>query len=236
MKTNKKRLLFALALAFILIMAFTGCELIEEAKDKSSGNGGQGDTNTTPSTNYSWIMEPKLDYDEIYYHGPGICSDTSGVFYIDPTGSCWTISPETGEKIEDHIGHWDPTLRLGYDTKTKEYYELDYVDILIGNLKNELSDFDSAALFRIVDMDSRSSSGSKSAVANKDGLITDFIFDGVESNYNPILAVKQGNKWGFVDSSGKFFIEPIFDGAVSIDKDRAFVKQNGKWGIIRKGA
>jgi hypothetical protein len=236
MKTNKKRLLFALALAFILIMAFTGCELIEEAKDKPSGNGGQGDTNTTPSTNYSWIMEPKLDYDDIYYCNPSACS----AFYAYAVNNveAWIISPETGEKIEKHMGHGNPTLNICYETKTKEFYlpgigyDNDYV---INNFKKWASDVGYLGSSDLLGIQARDAN--KYAVASIDGLlITDFIFDDREDNYNPTLAVKQNGKWGFVDSSGKFFIEPIFDGAVSIDKDKAFVKQNGKWGIIRKGA
>jgi hypothetical protein len=228
MKTNKKRLLFALALAFILMMAFTGCQL-EEGTDKPSGNGGQGDNNTTtPSNNYSWILEPKLDYEKIYYCNPSQCS----AFYAVNNVEAWIISPETGEKIEKHMGHGDPTQDINYDTKTKEFYlpGLDFDDYIIKNFKDWPFHFGPSDLFGARD-------GKKYAVVNTDGLlITDFIFDGSDENYSPILAVKQNGKWGFVDSSGKFFIEPIFDDAVSIDKDRAFVKQNGKWGIIRKGA
>ncbi|MCL1853940.1 MAG: WG repeat-containing protein [Peptococcaceae bacterium] len=84
----------------------------------------------------------------------------------------------------------------------------------------------------------------KYAIANKDGILTDFIYDGCDMYYSSFftahdtdsIAMAINGNWGFVGSDGKFIIEPVFEDAISIDAERAFVKQNGKWGIIRKNA
>ncbi|MCL1791033.1 MAG: WG repeat-containing protein [Peptococcaceae bacterium] len=84
--------------------------------------------------------------------------------------------------------------------------------------------------------------GKKYAVANKDGILTDFIFDSCDMYYSSFytahdtgsLAMEIDGKWGFVGSDGKFVVEPVFEDAISINAERAFVKLNGKWGIISK--
>lgn len=78
------------------------------------------------------------------------------------------------------------------------------------------------------------------ALADRKGLITDFVYDEfdrysyVSPTMIPLFAVRQGDKWGFVDGTGKTIVPFEFDGAVSVDHETAFVKEKGKWGIIRK--
>lgn len=45
-------------------------------------------------------------------------------------------------------------------------------------------------------------------------------------------AVKIGERWGFVDNSGKVVIEPKYEEARSFSNGLAAVKMNGKWGFI----
>jgi hypothetical protein len=237
--------LIPLLAAILIAMLITGCTE-DSSHTADPGNtsdtpGGQGNTQTPSSGNYSWILEPKLDYLEVRYHPPHsecLGSDGGGAYAETNDGKDWVINVETGEKIKEHYGHESPgQLTLGYDTKTQKYFGFDWEGAYpIDDYKKELSDFDSSTLLPVVLMETRGDENHKYAIANKNGLITEFVFDDSEYMYNPLLAVKQNGKWGFVDSSGKFAIEPIFEEAFSFENDRAFVKQNGKWGIIRKGA
>ncbi len=84
------------------------------------------------------------------------------------------------------------------------------------------------------DFSSTPSFDNKYAIANTNGIITDFIYDDVDGFYNTdTFAVCKNNKWGFINNKGEQIIDFIFDGAVSIETGKAFVKQNGKWGIIK---
>ena len=46
--------------------------------------------------------------------------------------------------------------------------------------------------------------------------------------------VKQGNSWGFIDTTGKFVIQPQFDGAGRFSDGFAAVKIGDRWGFIDK--
>ena len=63
--------------------------------------------------------------------------------------------------------------------------------------------------------------------------VTDKYFDDVKP-FTEYGAVKQGNKWGFIDSSGNWFIEPSaqYEDASSFRCGYATVKHDGKWGFI----
>ncbi|MCL1851880.1 MAG: WG repeat-containing protein [Peptococcaceae bacterium] len=78
----------------------------------------------------------------------------------------------------------------------------------------------------------------KYALADENGLITGFLFDSFDTylwtSRTPPLAVKQGDKWGFIDKTGKTVIPFEFDAVTSVDDDTSFVNKDGKWGIIRK--
>ncbi len=52
---------------------------------------------------------------------------------------------------------------------------------------------------------------------------------------NTLFASKQNEKWGFVDSEGKFVIEPIYERVTDFNKyGYASIKLNNKWGSINE--
>jgi hypothetical protein len=66
--------------------------------------------------------------------------------------------------------------------------------------------------------------------------IGDFSCDYIDKNTNDgLLAFKQGEKWGFVDITGKVVIEPQYDEAKSFSNGLAGVCVDGRWGFINKG-
>jgi hypothetical protein len=71
MNTNKKRLLFALALAFILMMAFTGCQLEEEGTAAPSGSENIRNASDTFSGNFTVdvMSETELCDSSLYGYG-----------------------------------------------------------------------------------------------------------------------------------------------------------------------
>lgn len=57
------------------------------------------------------------------------------------------------------------------------------------------------------------------------------LFSQVKEEETPILAQKK-DKWGYVNSKGKFIIKPRFEEAYEFDGGHAIVKLDGKYGII----
>ena len=54
-----------------------------------------------------------------------------------------------------------------------------------------------------------------------------------ESADNGLVAVKSGEKWGFIDKTGKFAVNPQFDYAYGFaDNGLAAVQSGDKWGYI----
>ena len=47
-----------------------------------------------------------------------------------------------------------------------------------------------------------------------------------------LFEVKVGDKWGYIDSSGKLVINPQFDEARGFSEGLARINQGGKWGYI----
>jgi hypothetical protein len=70
-------------------------------------------------------------------------------------------------------------------------------------------------------------------VNNKNERISDLEFDDVKvfADSQP-TAVKQGDLWGFVNSSGEMYIECQYEDAKPYSNGYAAVKQNGLWGYI----
>ena len=50
----------------------------------------------------------------------------------------------------------------------------------------------------------------------------------------PLAAVSQGGKWGFIDKQGRMVIPPQFEHAQYFSEGLAAAKQGGKWGFIDK--
>jgi hypothetical protein len=59
-------------------------------------------------------------------------------------------------------------------------------------------------------------------------------FDGITDFSEGLAAIQQGDKYGFVDKTGKTVIQPQFSAADDFCEDLAAVEQNGKWGFIDK--
>jgi hypothetical protein len=60
------------------------------------------------------------------------------------------------------------------------------------------------------------------------------VFDDVMSFSEGMAAVKQNDKWGFIDRTGKTVIQTQFSSVGDFREGLAAVEQNGKWGYIDK--
>ena len=59
-------------------------------------------------------------------------------------------------------------------------------------------------------------------------------YDDVSCLSEDVSVVKKGNRYGFVDKTGKVIIALQYDDAFNFLDGLASVKQNGKWGVINK--
>lgn len=60
-------------------------------------------------------------------------------------------------------------------------------------------------------------------------------FKNGKSFSNGLAAVQdKNNKWGFIDNTGKYVIDPNFGNVESFIKERAIISENGKYGFIDK--
>jgi hypothetical protein len=57
-------------------------------------------------------------------------------------------------------------------------------------------------------------------------------FDGVRDFSEGLAAVEKVGKWGFINRTGAFVIEPVFESARSFSAGLAAVQSSGKWGYI----
>lgn len=69
---------------------------------------------------------------------------------------------------------------------------------------------------------------------DKDGLeVIPYLFtDAYPFKGNNLAAVKSGEKWGYINTKGKFIIAPQYDFAFGFDDGMALVEVNGKYGFI----
>jgi hypothetical protein len=144
MKTNKKRLLFALILAFILMMAFTGCELVNlaEGTDTPSGNESSGDVSKTITENFTIeiVAETQFCDSSLYgydssgqrvlfvYESPEFDGDFDFVFSMNDIHNFIR-----GHKYMDH-GLWPEQYQRTKDT----YLYSDYLRELAPNEQDSL--------------------------------------------------------------------------------------------------
>lgn len=64
-------------------------------------------------------------------------------------------------------------------------------------------------------------------------VIGDFMCDDVDvMTEDGVIAYKEGEKWGYVDTSGEVVIAPIFEEAKSFSNGIAAVRKGGRWGFI----
>ncbi|MCL1790322.1 MAG: WG repeat-containing protein [Peptococcaceae bacterium] len=264
--------------AILVMFLVTGCTGGLEQKEPLDKEPLAKEPLDAALVDYTWIVEPKLDYIGIYYH-PGRCStnysDEDGTFFaaIASDDPGWIISTETGETIEPHFGHgYGGDVMLVYDPEKGKYGVITAEDPIgtlrmydnwskavaagIGNkgllfpvqeikITKEDVDPQREIYFHGEDLAYPNAgnyiSEERYAVADKDGLLTDFVYSAPDrhciNQYSPhiteSLPMEVDGKWGFVGTDGKYVIEPIFEDAVSIDHQRAFVCWDGKWGILR---
>jgi hypothetical protein len=119
---RKRFIVIPLLTTVLTVMLITGCT---DPSDRQESN------QTVPSSAYSWIIEPKFDYQEVNYH-PGRCGDNPSpegrTFFASEDrngqGYSWIINPATGEIIEEHFGHEGSDFHtLLYDTKTQTFFD-----------------------------------------------------------------------------------------------------------------
>lgn len=78
--------------------------------------------------------------------------------------------------------------------------------------------------------------GGKYSIINEEGKnIAHFVFDEVITKHSDgLMAVRSGDKWGFINLSTGEFIHGEYDAVDLFDRGLARVKINGKWGVINK--
>jgi hypothetical protein len=237
-------LLFTVLLVSLLFAGCTSEDSKPETDDSPAQNNNNASNNEwTNVGNYEWIVEPKFDYRDIYY---------IGTFQSELR----IINPKTGEltgEIASPVGGY-VNEELAYDEERKiwgipgEYAELttfsslseataNYTGTLFFVHKIKLASDEIGPVYSTGLPHETYESINKYALANRNGLVTDFLFDrcDMKKPRSKTPAVMQEGKWGFIDETGKIVIAFEFEDAISIDDETAFVKKNGLWGIIRKG-
>ena len=219
-------------------------------------NNTQSETNEDVNTNITWLVEPTLEYDNIYY-----CPDC-GLFGFDHDGDI--LDPKTGliTKDKNIIGHgWQghsiSDSEWLYD-EARELYGIYFTDIGDEYLKFcPKNDFakkepfsyyvDSMNAFRKVDSSkikqadsewdfieydlSGAYIGDKYALAYGTTFITDFIYDEYDAGHH-VFATRMDGKWGMIDKFGNIVIPFVLEKIMIIDGSTAFAKYNGKYGIL----
>jgi len=211
---------------------------------------------TANQMGFTWIVEPTFDYDFIFFES----WTTSGGFFAITGGETeaygqWKLDSNTGQISGEYIGGTGgiPIAPFGYDSQEQvwvdlgEYSSIEYAGTFQEIAARSCVDIFTVEQVTIMDMaeiwgmdEEYGQAGyvglGKFALANRAGLLTDFIFDDIDKNQTTTsFAVKRGDRWGFISNSGQQVIDFIFEDAVSIDDNRAFVKYDGRWGIIQKG-
>ncbi len=64
--------------------------------------------------------------------------------------------------------------------------------------------------------------------------ITGYEFEELRFYSGKVIAAKQKGKWGYLDTEGKWTIEPQFDSVHSFSEGVASVEKNGKWFFVDK--
>jgi len=197
-----------------------------------------------------WVVKPTFDYD-----GVGYCPVHESFFAYGGAH----IDSETGKETGQFCGHGGGWIYFFYDAELDVYgvasgdesggdfnlyseYEMEQRYQFFTDKLNFFIAFDST-IAEEYDDDSDSDYfvneaawQGKSAVAFGTKPVTDFVYDGGESNwrrYNDIVAVQSGDKWGLIDKKGKVVFPFVLEDAISIDNTTAFAKYNGYFGILR---
>jgi len=207
---------------------------------------------TTDSNGIVWIVEPTLDYDNVYYCS--MCGYTANSFnYI--------IDRITGRIKSRHDGHGGPGyIEWLYDSQNRMfgYYSYGWEEDVMIYPVNQFSarfpsDVNTLKFVRQVDSANiiaeehewegksyklgERYENSKFAIAYGSTILTEFIYDKPDNlsqslTYLHTIPVSRDGKWGFINTRGNITVPLIFDHAASYDGETAFVKINGRYGII----
>ena len=258
----KKSIFFSM---IIVLAIFSSCS--RSAKDHeleslpslekdgpSSAEGTQsvgGAQTLTDNNGIVWLVEPTLDYDDVYYCTR--CGYTANTFI-------YILDESTGQIAEEHEGHGGPysqnwlydsengmfgLYRFGWDEEITIHSVSDfpihfssYSDTLNYVRQVNFNDIimvedDWENFYKLGDK----YENSKYAISYGSTLLTEFIYDrsdnmSVSLEYKYAIPVSINGKWGFIDKRGNLIIPLIFDHVATSDGDTAFVKINNKYGII----
>ena len=199
-----------------------------------------------------WIVEPTLEYNEVYYCW--LCGYTANSF-------TYIIDESTGQITGFHDGHGGPYFqtwlydsesgifalyRYGWDQEITIHPINDFSIHFLSYVNNlnyvKQVDVNKIIKIEVEDWEYSYNLGtkyenSKYAISYGSVLLTDFIYDNPDNLsdsliYKNAIPVSINGKWGFINKSGNLIIPFIFDHAASSDGETAFVKINGKYGII----
>jgi len=259
---SKWFLLFLLVI--ILFMALlTGCTLFDPKPADNQDPDEDTPDDPVAKVSYEWVVEPTFDYLEVINFYGRLCARLEEP---GPWGSFYCfLDTQTGELLNDGLppmggggneiaydknkAIWSRLEEYGYLSSFAGLAEL--LEACGPNFINTGGHFivreislpasflvgDTAHLLEPEHSHIYESLG-KFALADKNGLITEFLFDNYDtylwSSRTPPIAVKLGNKWGFIDKTGNTVIPFEFDDVAGIDDDKSFVRKDGKWGILKR--
>jgi hypothetical protein len=194
----------------------------------------------------TWIVEPTLAYDNIFY-----CS--CGTFVAINDNHWQDIDTRTGRLTEDSHGHGGMIFIWVYDPQ-RDLFGNKYAVIAMSEInlhpKIEFAERFPEAVNQIMIVHEVDSSkrvphfqqgeefaeeafSGRIAIAYNGKFVTDFDFVGHNRGAGKTLVtiVKDG-KHGVIDKNGNVVIDFILDEIIIIDDKTAFAMYNGKYGII----
>ncbi len=62
------------------------------------------------------------------------------------------------------------------------------------------------------------------------------LYSCTQVDHGDLFPMKRGDKWGYINTSGKWAIPPKYQYAFPFSEDRALFQQNNQWGVIDKNA
>jgi len=215
-------------------------------------------TDTQPdedNSNIAWIVEPVLEYDNVYNcYSCGYTANSFAFILDKSTGQIEKHHEKHGRGISYSELLYDSEKRIfgnhifqsggdSLEPKDRIQTVINFPTRTFSNTLRHVRQADHNHFVRYM-YDWREASynlgvtyvNSKYAIAYGNTLLTEFIYDTpditIKWQYKDATPVSRNGKWGFLDTSGKIIVPLIFDHAVFNDDYSAFVKIGGKYGII----
>ena len=244
----KLRILAAVLFFLTVLAASSGLEA-QEIEASQSG------------ARVTWLVEPSLPYDDIYYCQ--YCNLLRSQQYVGNIRI--RLKELLSEYSRDNNTLWicreNCAVRESYMFDEKRglygyYYDSEGVEIFIIQQRSAFfeqnTDMANRPLaFKKIDSDkvktveqdwgtsydfSDAIVSSKYAIAFNGTFVTGFIYDAycyyLKGVPHGIIAVKLNNKWGILDKNGYILIPFDFDDITLIDENSAFAEYNGRYGIL----